>query len=99
MIFFFFNRSPDISDSTPKLTESIDSAELINDENDVEILSDNNDDDHLFEALNMPNLGLSYRRGQRQTQTGHMSRFLVQLHGDPWSYVNQFIGRNLDAIK
>ncbi|CAH8610286.1 unnamed protein product [Schistosoma haematobium] len=92
------NQSPDISDSTPKLTESIDSAELINDENDVEILSDNNDDDHLFEALNMPNLGLSYRRGQRQTQTGHMSRFLVQLHGDPWSYVNQFIGRNLDAI-
>ncbi|VDO48426.1 unnamed protein product [Schistosoma margrebowiei] len=92
------NQSPDISDSTPKLTESIDSAELINDENDVEILSDNNDDDHLFEALNMPNLGLSYRRGQRQTQTGHMSRFLVQLHGDPWSYVNQFIGRNLDVI-
>uniref|UniRef100_A0A5K4FCW8 Midasin n=1 Tax=Schistosoma mansoni TaxID=6183 RepID=A0A5K4FCW8_SCHMA len=92
------NQSLDISDPTTKLTESIDSTELINDGNEVEILSDNNDDDHLFEELNLPNLGLSYRRGQRQTQTGHMSRFLVQLHGDPWSYVNQFIGRNLDVI-
>ncbi|CAH8573304.1 unnamed protein product [Heterobilharzia americana] len=70
-----------------------------------EVMNNNNEcseakihtDDQFFETLQLPNLGLSYRRGQRQTQTGHMSRFLVQLHGDPWSYVCQYIGHfNVD---
>ena len=36
----------------------------------------------------LPPLGLSYRRGQRETQTGQMTRFLAQLSGDPWGLLS-----------
>ncbi|KAH8857573.1 Midasin, partial [Schistosoma japonicum] len=77
------------------ITDSAETIESIDsDDFNEEVVAEIHPDDHLFKELSLPNLGLSYHRGHRQTQTGHMSRFLVQLHGDPWSYVNQFISRN-----
>ncbi|CAL8083642.1 unnamed protein product [Calicophoron daubneyi] len=43
------------------------------------------DEQDLPEFSQLPSLGLSYRRGQRCTQTDSMTRFLSQLGGDPWN--------------
>ncbi|KAF6779511.1 hypothetical protein AHF37_00876, partial [Paragonimus kellicotti] len=44
-----------------------------------------------FDGDALPQLGLSYRRGQRHTQTGSMTEFLIQIQGDPWMQVNSHV--------
>ncbi|KAG5454893.1 AAA ATPase midasin [Clonorchis sinensis] len=46
----------------------------------------------------LPQLGLSYLRGQRYSHTGSMTPFLSQLNGDPWRYVHSHEGTDLYRI-
>ncbi|KER24406.1 hypothetical protein T265_07921 [Opisthorchis viverrini] len=52
------------------------------------------DDDN----TSLPQLGLSYLRGQRYSHTGSMTSFLSQLSGDPWRYVHSHEGTDLYRI-
>lgn len=62
-------------------------------------IDDNDEDDRVIEiseeieqselvvGQNLPQLGLSHRRGQRHSQTGRMVEFLTNFDGFPWDQV------------
>ncbi|KAF5403822.1 hypothetical protein PHET_02306 [Paragonimus heterotremus] len=58
-------------------------AEEEEEEDSAEIIS--------FDGDALPQLGLSYRRGQRHTQTGSMTEFLVHIQGNPWMQVSSHV--------
>ncbi|KAF8562123.1 hypothetical protein P879_04155 [Paragonimus westermani] len=79
-----FEASPELDESRlSTFEESLAEVEEEKDEDSAEMIS--------FDGGTLPQLGLSYRRGQRHTQTGFMTEFLVHIQGDPWMQVNSHV--------
>ncbi|KAA3678763.1 midasin [Paragonimus westermani] len=79
-----FEASLDLDESRlSTFEESLAEAEEEKEEDSAEMIS--------FDGGTLPQLGLSYRRGQRHTQTGFMTEFLVHIQGDPWMQVNSHV--------